>query len=239
MTEETLEWAEAVGHIISVTVLDDDMRIVSMSPAALRMHGVTLEEALGKTHAEIVQREAMISVLPPSWRRPMVVPATKTNGIASMLEDVAKEHGNATAWIWMVTSAGRMFRCILNIVQLERGYLVYVGNVEDPFNRTVARAEPDGTIVGSRGARWTLETIQIFEDYISGTSLQRISVDYGMKINQIRALLEDIAAEAGLESAGAMRLTVFNLFAEEMIPARSSILPVMSDELPGFPKHKL
>lgn len=236
MTEINMEWAESVGHIIPITVLDNDLRIVSMSPAALRLHGVAPEEALGKTLNEVANREAMVSVLPPAWQRKIVAPKTSPNGVSTMMEEMARQHGNATSWIWIVTPEGHMFRCILNMVRLERGFLVYVANVEDAFNRTVARAEQDGTIVGSRGARWTLETIQIFEEYIGGKSLHQIGKDYGLTTSRVRAILEDIADEAGLESAGAMRLVVFNLFAEEMIPSRHTILPVLSDDLPGFPQ---
>ena len=232
-----MEWAESIGHIIPVTVLDDSLRIVSMSPAALRLHDLTLEEVLGKTLTEAASREAMVAVLPPAWRRPMVVPKATSNGVGNMLEEVARQHGNATSWAWIVTPKGRMFRCIINMIRLQQGYLLYLANVEDPFNRSVARAEQDGTIVGCRGARWTLETIQIFEDYIGGSALHQIATDYGLNTSRVRAILEDIAEQAGFESAGALRLATFNMFAEEMIPSRHTILPVLSDHLPGFPGH--
>ncbi|MFU8764619.1 MAG: hypothetical protein ACNA7T_08855 [Haliea sp.] len=220
-----------------VIALDDDLRILSMSPAALRLHDVTLEEVLGMTLIEAANREAMVAVLPPTWRRQMAAPKATSNGVANMLTEVARQHGNATVWAWIVTPKGRMFRCIINMIRLKQGYLLYLANVEDPFNRSVARAEQDGTIVGSRGARWTLETIQIFEDYISGSALHQIATDHGLNTSRVRAILEDIAEQAGFESAGAMRLVTFNMFAEEMIPSRHTILRVLSDYLPGFPGH--
>jgi hypothetical protein len=239
MTEIDMGWAESMGEIIPVTVLDDDLRIVSMSPAALRLHGITLEDVVGKTYNEVANREAMVAVLPEPWRRKMIIPAATAKNGATFLEDTARSHGNATSWIWIVTPTGRMFRGIINMVKLESGFLVYLANVEDPFTRTVARAEPDGTIVGSRGARWTLATIQIFEDYISGVSLHQIASDHGLTTSRVRSIVENMAEQAGLESAGAMRLVVFNLFAEEMIPSRHTILPVMSDHLPGFPRWQV
>lgn len=237
MTAVDLEWAETVGHIIPVTVLDDDLRIVSMSPAALKLHGVTLEEAVGKTHTEVADREAMVAVLPPPWQRRMVVPAPA--GGSNFLEDMARLNGNATAWVWIVTPKGQMFRGILNMIRIEDGFVVYLANVEDSFSRTIAGAEQDGTLVGSRGARWTLETMQIFEEYIGGGTLHQIASDYGTTTSRIRAIVEEIAADAGFDSAGAMRVATFNIFAEDMIPSPQSIIPVMSDDLPGFPKHKL
>jgi len=130
-----------------------------------------------------------------------------------------------------------MFRGILNAVRLDSGFLVYLGNVEDLFSRSVLRAEQDGTIVGALGARFTLKTMQIFEDYISGAALHQMATDHNQPISRIRATLDAIAEEAGFASSGALRTWMFNLYAEEMLPAKHSVVPVMSDELPGFPRR--
>jgi hypothetical protein len=154
-----------------------------------------------------------------------------------LLEETALQFGNASAWIWLVTPRGQMFRAILNVVKLESGFLVYLGNVEDPYSRSVVRAEQDGTIIGALGARFTLESLQIFEDYISGATFQQMATDHHLPVSRVRAMLDEIAEQAGFISSGALRTWMFNLYAEEMLPARHSILPVVSDELPGFPRR--
>jgi hypothetical protein len=221
---------------MSVILLDDDRQVVSMSPAALRLYDLSLDQAAGKTLSELASRDVMLAVLPPDWRRTLLV---RKDPVGDLLEEVARVVGNATAWIWLLTPKSRLFRCILNTVKVENGFIVYVGNVEDPFNRTMVRAEQDGTIVGSRGARWTLQTIQLFEDYISGVPLHRIALDHDLSISRVRTTLDAIADDAGFASLGALRASVYNSYAEEMIPSRHAIFPVVSDELPGFPQHDL
>lgn len=227
-----MDWVEGVGQLMPVTRLDDDMRIVSMSPAALRLNGVTLEQALGKTLSELAQREEMMAVLPPSWRRAQ--PMSK-DPVGGWLEDAARLYGNATAWVWLLTPLGRMFRSILNVVKLEAGYIVYLANIEDPFSRSLVRANQDGTLIGSLGTRWTLQSMQLFEDFISGNPLHQIATDYGIATSRVRMILDELAAGAGFSTAGALRSAVYRNYADEMVPARQSIFPILSDELPGFP----
>lgn len=167
MDVDQMSWFEGMAQVMSVVLLDDDRRVVSMSPASLRLYRLTLEEAVGKTLSELSSREEILAVLPAEWRRPMVL---RRDPFGEVLEETALVFGNASAWIWLITPEGQMLRGILNAVKLDSGFLVYLGNVEDPFSRSVVRAEPDGTIVGALGARFTLKTMQIFEDYISGAS---------------------------------------------------------------------
>ncbi|HBM83492.1 MAG TPA: hypothetical protein DD459_07460, partial [Halieaceae bacterium] len=136
-----MDWIEGLGAIMPVTRLGDDMRVVDMSPASLRMHGMTLEEVRGKTLSELAHRPPMTDVLPSAWRR--TAPLT-TDPIGGLLEDAARQYGNATAWVWLLTPSGRLFRGILNVIKLHVGFLTYLANVEDPFTRSLVRAEPDG-----------------------------------------------------------------------------------------------
>ena len=225
-------WFEAMADVMSVVLLDEHRRVLSMSPASLRFFSVTPEEAVGKTMSELSTRDDMLAVLPRQWRRPMVL---RGDPFGALLEDTALQFGNASAWIWLVTPRGRMCRAILNVVKLESGFFVYLGNVEGPYSRSVVRAEQDGSIIGTLGARFTLESLQVFEDYISGATLQQMATDHRLPVSRVRAMLEDIADQAGFISAGALRTWMFNLYAEDMLPARHSILPVLADDMPGFP----
>ncbi len=228
-----MDWVEGVGELVPVTRLDEDLRIVSMSPAALRMNGVTLEEAVGKTLSELAHGERMVGVLPANWRRSQPM---QKDPVGGLLEDAARLYGNATAWVWLLTPAGRMFRGILNVVKLAQGYVVYLANIEDPFNRSLVRAEPSGCITDSLGARWTLHTLQLFEDFISGNTLHQIAADHGMSTSRVRSILDELAEATGFSTAGALRAAVYRNWAEELTPARQSIFPVLSDDLPGFPR---
>ncbi|MDO8862367.1 PAS domain-containing protein [Haliea sp. E1-2-M8] len=227
-----MDWVEGLGELMPVTRLDDDLCIVSMSPAALRLNGVTHEQALGKTLSELAQRQDMASVLPPGWRR--AKPMSK-DPVGGLLEDAARLYGNATAWIWLLTPRGRMFRAILNVVKLSVGYIVYLANIEDPFNRSLVRADQEGIITDSLGAHWTLQTMQLFEDFVSGNSLHQIAADHGIPTSRVRTVLDELAAATGFSTAGALRAAVYRSYADELMPARQSIFPVLSDELPGFP----
>lgn len=227
-------WFEGMANVMSVVLLDEGRRVLSMSPASSRFFSITAEEAVGKTMFELSTRDDMLAVLPRQWRRPMVL---RGDPFGELLEETALQFGNASAWIWLVTPEGRMCRAILNVVKLESGFLVYLGNVEGPYSRSVVRVERDGTIIGALGARFTLESLQVFEDYISGATLQQMATDHRLPVSRVRAILEDIAEQAGFISAGALRTWMFNLYAEEMLPARHSVLPVVSDELPGFPRR--
>lgn len=235
MDADQVSWSAGLGEVMSVILLDEDRRVVSMSPTALRLYDLSLEQAAGKTLSELAGRDVMLGVLPPVWRRTLQV---RKDPVGDLLEEAARLVGNATAWIWLLTPGSRLFRCILNTVKVDNGFIVYVGNVEDPFNRSVVRAEQDGTIVGSRGARWTLQTMQLFEDYISGVPLHQIARDHDLSISRVRTILDAIAADAGFASLGALRTSVYNGYAEEMMPARHAIFPVVSDELPGFPRRE-
>jgi len=227
-----MDWVQEIGERLPVTRLDDAMRVVSMSPAALRLSGVTLQQAQGKTLSELSQREESRAVLPSQWRRSVVNGAHPVGGL---LEESARLYGNATASIWMLTPRGRLYRSILNMVKLECGFLSYVANVEDPFSCTMVRADTDGTMVDSDGTRWTFQTIGLFEDFIRGNSLQQISAEHAIPPSRVRSILDDLATSKGLPTAGALRNSAYRSYAEEMIPARHAIFPVMSDELPGFP----
>ncbi|MCR9184585.1 MAG: PAS domain-containing protein [Halieaceae bacterium] len=215
-----------------VTRLGDDMRVVDMSPASLRMHGMTLEEVRGKTLSELAHRPPMTNVLPSAWRR--TAPLTK-DPIGGLLEDAARQYGNATAWVWLLTPSGRLFRGILNVIKLHVGFLTYLANVEDPFTRSLVRAEPDGTIIGSLGARWTLETMQVFEDFIAGDSLLDIASSHKLSKNRVRTILDDLSDQTGYETPGALRAAIYRNYADEMVPARQTIFPVVTNEVPGFP----
>lgn len=228
-----MDWVEGLGELMPVTRLGEDLRVVSMSPAALRLNGVTHEQALGKTLSELAQRQDMASVLPPDWRR--AKPTTFKDPVGGLLEDAARLYGNATAWVWLLTPRGRMFRAVLNVVKLEIGYIVYLANIEDPFNRSLVRVDREGSITDSLGARWTLQTMQLFEDFISGSSLHQIASDHGIPTSRVRAVLDELAAATGFSTAGALRAAVYRSYADELMPARQSIFPVLSDELPGFP----
>lgn len=227
-----MDWAEGLGELMPVTRLDENLRIVSMSPAGLRLNGVTMEQALGKTLSELAQREDMAMVLPSSWRRgkPM-----QKDPVGGLLEDAAKLYGNATAWVWLLTPGGRMFRAVLNVVKLAVGYVVYLANIEDPFNRSLVRADQDGNITDALGAHWTLQSLQLFEDFISGNPLHQIAADHGIATSQLRSILDELAAGTGYSTAGALRAAIYRSCADELVPARQSIFPVLSDELPGFP----
>jgi PAS domain-containing protein len=228
-----MDWAEGLGELMPVTRLDEDLRIVSMSPAALRLNGVTLEQALGKTLSELAQREDMAAVLPPGWRRTRPM---QKDPVGGLLEDAARLYGNATAWVWLLSPQGRMFRAILNVVKLEAGYIVYLANIEDPFSRSLVKADKEGTITDSLGGRWTLQTMQLFEDFISGNTLHQIAADHGVPTSRVRTVLDELAAATGFATAGALRAAVYRSYADELMPARQSIFPILSDELPGFPQ---
>lgn len=228
-----MDWVEGVGELVPVTRLDEDLRIVSMSPAALRMNGVTLEQALGKTLSELAHSEEMVAVLPTGWRRSQPL---KKDPVGGLLEDAARLYGNATAWVWLLTPAGRIFRGILNVVKLAKGYVVYLANIEDPFNRSLVRADQSGVIIDTLGARWTLHTLQLFEDFISGNTLHQIAADHGIATSRVRSVLDELAAATGFSTAGALRAAVYRNCADELMPARQSIFPVLSDEMPGFPQ---
>jgi hypothetical protein len=234
MEADQRSWFEGMADVMSVVLLDERRRVLSMSPASLRFFNVTEEDAVGRTLLELSSRDQMLAVLPVQWRRPMVL---RGDPFGELLVETALQFGNASAWIWLMTPAGQMFRAILNVVKLERGFLVYLGNVEDPYSRSVVRAEQDGSIIGALGARFTLESLQIFEDYISGATFAQIATDHRLPVSRVRAMLDEIAEQAGFTSSGALRTWMFNLYAEEMLPARHSILPVVSDELPGFPRR--
>lgn len=229
-----MEWVQEIGERLPVTRLDDAMRVVSMSPAALRLSGVTLQQAQGRTLSELAQREELLAVLPPQWRAGRVGGAHPVGGL---LEEAARLHGSAASWIWMLTPKGRMYRSILNMVKLDSGFLSYVANSEDPFSCTMVRADRDGTMVDSDGTKWTLQTIALFEDFIRGNSLQQISTEHAIPPSRVRSILDDLATSKGLPTAGALRNSAYRSYTEEMIPARHAIFPVMSDELPGFPIH--
>ena len=156
--------------------------------------------------------------------------------VGGLLEDAARLYGNATAWVWLLTPAGRMFRGVLNVVKLAAGYVVYLANIEDPFNRSLVRADQDGHITDSLGARWTLQTLQLFEDFISGNPLHQIAAEHGISTSRVRSILDELAAGTGYSTAGALRTAIYRSFADELVPARQSIFPVMSDDLPGFPR---
>lgn len=228
-----MDWVEGLGELMPVTRLDEDLRIVSMSPAGLRLNGVTMEQALGKTLSELAQREEMAVVLPAGWRRTRPM---QKDPVGGLLEDAAKLYGNATAWVWLLTPAGRMFRGVLNVVKLAVGYVVYLANIEDPFNRSLVRADQDGHITDSLGARWTLQTLQLFEDFISGNPLHQIAAEHGISTSRVRSILDELAAGTGYNTAGALRTAIYRSCADELVPARQSIFPVMSDDLPGFPQ---
>lgn len=227
-----MDWAEGLGELMPVTRLDEDLRIVSMSPAGLRLNGVTMEQARGKTLSDLAQREDMAAVLPSSWRR--TKPMQK-DAVGGLLEDAAKLYGNATAWVWLLTPGGRLFRAVLNVVKLAPGYVVYLANIEDPFNRSLVRADQDGNITDVLGARWTLQSLQLFEDFISGNPLHQIAADHGIATSRVRSILDELAAGTGFSTAGALRAAIYRRCADELVPARQSIFPVLSDELPGFP----
>jgi hypothetical protein len=228
----SMDWVQETGERLPVTRLDDAMRVVSMSPAALRLSGVTLEQARGRTLSELAQREEVLAVLPPQWRRSVI---SDTHPVGGMLEEAARLYGNAAAWIWMMTPKGRLYRSIINMVKLESGFLSYVVNVEDSFSCTMVRADQNGTMVDSDGTEWTFQTIALFEDFIRGNSLQQISADHAIPPSRVRSILDDLAISKGLKTAGALRNSAYRSYAEELIPARHAIFPVMSDELPGFP----
>ncbi|GEM_PF-2413405 len=230
----TMDWIEGLGEVLPVTRLGDDMRVVDMSPAALRMHGMTLQEVRGKTLSELAHRESMTNILPGVWQRN--TPLIK-DPVGGLLEDAARLYGNATAWVWLLTPSGRMFRAILNVIKLDTGFLTYLANVEDPFTRSLVRAEPDGTIVGSLGARWTLETMRVFEDFIAGDSLQEIARSHGLTTSRVRGILDDLADQTGYATAGALRAAIYRNYADEMVPARQTIFPVVTDTVPGFPRY--
>lgn len=229
-----MDWIEGLGEVLPVTRLNDDTRVVDMSPAALRMHGIALADALGKTLSELAHSPAMTEVLPAAWRR--TTPMIK-DPVGGLLEDAAKLYGNATAWVWLLTPSGRMFRGILNVIKLEVGYLTYLANIEDPFTRSLVRASPDGTIVGSLGASWTLKTMQVFEDFVAGCSLHEIAQIHSLKTSRVRAILDDLAHQTGYETAGALRVAIYRNYADEMAPAVQSIFPVLTDDMPGFPLY--
>jgi hypothetical protein len=229
-----MDWVQKIGELLPVTRLDNAMRVVSMSPAALRLSGATLEQAKGLTLSELLHREEVLAVLPPQLRRNVI---SEINPVGGLLEECARIHGNATASIWLLTPKGRLYRSMLNMVRLERGFLSYVANIEDPFSCTMVCANRDGTLVDSEGTIWTFQTIALFEDFIRGNSLQQLSADHAIPPSRVRHLLDDLAISKGMGTASALRNSAYRSYAEEMIPARHAIFPVMSDELPGFPIH--
>jgi len=229
-----MDWAQVLGERLPVTRLDKAMRVVSMSPAALRLSGVTSEQARGKTLTELMQREEVLATLPPQWRGSVI---NNMHPVGSLIEESTRLYGNAIAWIWMLTPKGRLYRSALNMVKLEQGFLSYVANIEDPFSCTMVHANRDGTMVDSDGTEWIFETIAVFEDFIRGNSLQQISADHAIPPSRVRAMLDDLAASKGMATASALRSSAYRSYAEEVIPARHAIFPVMTDEMPGFPVH--
>lgn len=229
-----MDWIETVGNILPVSRLDEELRVVSMSPAALRLVGVTAEQAQGKTLSELARREELVAVLPPQWRRPG---SAARHPVLGLLEDTARLYGNAMAWIWLMTPRGRLYRSAFNVVKLEPGFLTYIANVEDPFSCTLLHADQTGKMIDSDGTEWTFDTIVVFEDFIRGHSLQQIATDHGIPASRVRAILDDLATSKNLSTAGALRMSAYRSYAEELVPARHAIFPVMSDEVPGLPRY--
>lgn len=214
--------------------LDDELRVVSMSPAALRLAGVSEEQAQGITLSGLVQREELQAVLPPAWRRSNHFGAR--HAVFGELEDTARLHGNAMAWIWLLTPLGRMYRAALNVVRLAYGFLAYLANVEDYFSSTLVRADQAGKMIDSQGTEWTFETMGLFEDFIRGHTLQQIARNHGVPRSRVRAVLDDLAARKNHNTAGAWRMSAYRFYADAVVPARQAIFPVMSEELPDFPR---
>lgn len=229
-----MDWVEGIAEVLPVIRLDEQARIVSLSPMALSMYGVSEEEARGKALWDITTAESLLKQLPESWRGPMLHPE---QGLSYLIEEAARTAGNATLWVWLMTSSGRLFRGICNMIKLKVGYVVYTANVEDPFSRGLVRAEPDGTIVGSRGGRWTLDSLRLFEDFISGDTLQQLAKNHHTSTSRVRSVLDKLAEANGYNTASEMRTAVYRLYVEELVPARQTIFPVLCRELAGFPLH--
>ena len=225
---------EVAGNLIPVIRLDDELRVVSMSPAALRLAGVTPEQAEGRTLSELARREEVLAVLPPAWRRSSNL--TARHAVFGVLEDTARLYGTAMSWVWLLTPLGRIYRCAVNVVKLEQGFMVYAANVEDHFSCTLVQADQAGTLIDSQGTEWTFETIGLFEDFIRGNALQDIATNHGMPASRIRAILDDLATSKNHNTAGALRTSAYRCYADEMVPVRQAIFPVMSDELLDFPR---
>lgn len=230
-----MDWVEGISEVLPVIRLDDDSRVVSMSPAALQMYGVSEEEARGQVLWKLTTRDQLVSQLPESWR---TSPSPPDKGLSSLLEEAARSAGNATVWVWLLTTSGRLFRGICNMIKLPRGFVVYTANVEDPFSRGMVRAERDGTIVSSSGGRWSLENLRLLEDFISGDTLQQLATAHRSSTSRVRTILDKLAESNGFNSASEMRAMIYRAYVEEMVPARQSIFPVIcNDQLPGFPLH--
>lgn len=227
-----MDWVEGIATVLPVIRLDEQARIVSLSPMALSMYDVSEEEARGKALWDITTAEKLLAQLPESWRGSMLHPA---QGLAYLLEEAARTAGNATLWVWLMTSNGRLFRGICNMIKLSEGYVVYTANVEDPFSRGLVRADPDGTIVGARGGRWTLDSLRLFEDFISGDTLQQLARTHRTSTSRVRSVLDKLAAANGHNTASEMRAAVYRVYVEEVVPARQTIFPVLCRDLPGFP----
>ena len=224
---------EVTGGVLAVIRLDDERRIVSMSPAAQRLAGVTWDEVQGMTLAELARREEGQAVLPSAWRRSGSQAAR--HAVFSELEDTARQHGSAMAWIWILTPRGRVYRCALNLVRLAQGFLLYLANVEDYFTSTLVQADQDGNIIDAEGTRWTFETLGLFEDFIRGHTLEQIASNHGLPRSRVRAVLDDLAASKNHNTAGAWRSSTYRTYADAIVPVRQAIFPVMSEELPDFP----
>lgn len=224
---------EVAGNVLAVIRLDDELRVVSMSPAALRLAGVSEEQAQGMSLSQLAQREELQAVLPPGWRRSNHFGAR--HAVFGELEDTARLHGNAMAWIWLLTPLGRMYRAALNVVKLEDGFLAYLANVEDYFTSTLVQADQAGKIIDAQGTEWTFETMGLFEDFIRGHTLQQIASNHGMPRSRVRAILDDLAASKNHDTAGDLRMSTYRAYADEVVPVRQAIFPVMSEELPDFP----
>lgn len=229
-----MDWVEGIAEVLPVIRLDEQARIVSMSPAALLMFGVKEQEARGQVLSDLGTREQMLSQLPDSWR---VGYRPSNQGLTHLLEQAARSAGNATLWIWLLSSSGRLFRGICNMIKLERGFVVYTANVEDPFSRGMVRAERDGTIVTSSGGRWTFDHLRLLEDFISGDTLQQLATNHQTSTSRVRTVLDKLAESNGFNTASEMRAAIYRTYVEEVVPARQNIFPVLCANLPGFPLH--
>lgn len=229
-----MDWIEGIGNVLPVIRLDEQAQVVSMSPAALEMYGLTEQEAQGRVLWELTTRDELIAQLPEAWQNKAI---SREQNMTSMLEQASRTAGNATLWVWLMTTGGRLFRCICNMIKLPEGFVVYTANVEDPFSRGMVRAESDGTIVASSGGRWTLENLRLFEDFISGDTLQQLAANHRSSTSRIRTLLDKLAESNGFGTASEMRAAIYRSYVEEVVPARQTIFPVLCKDLPGFPLH--
>jgi hypothetical protein len=229
-----MDWIEVAGNVLPAIRLDDELRVVSMSPAALRLAGVSREQAQGSTLSELAQREELLAVLPPGWRRSSNLMAR--HAVFGVLEDTARLYGNAMAWVWLLTPLGRLYRSAVNVVKLEHGFLAYVANVEDHFSCTLVQADQTGKMIDSQGTEWTFETISLFEDFIRGNTLEQMATNHRIPPSRVRAILDDLATSKSYNTAGALRTSAYRCYADEIVPVRQAIFPVMSDELPDFPR---